>query len=88
MASLSHPCFNVSPSASGWAVERMNRETTGFRKVSRYRETFAYQFPWIHHSGREWYTSVYHRPLSRWFRALQHVTVGDTAPHEPLPDPV
>jgi SAM-dependent methyltransferase len=85
VASLSHPCFSVSPSSSGWAVERMDRRTTVFRKVSRYRETFEYQFPWVHHSGREWYTNVYHRPLSWWFRALSDAGLAVTAFEEPEP---
>lgn len=85
VASLSHPCFNVSPSSSGWAVERMDRKTTVFRKVSRYREIFEYEFPWIHHSGREWYTTVYHRPLSWWFRAIGGSGMVVTAFEEPEP---
>jgi ubiquinone/menaquinone biosynthesis C-methylase UbiE len=85
VASLPHPCFNVSPSSSGWAVERMDRRTTVFRKVSRYRETLEYEFPWIHHSGREWYTTLYHRPLSWWFRAIRGAGMVVTAFEEPEP---
>ncbi len=85
VASLPHPCFNVSPSSSGWAVERMDRTTTVFRKVSRYREVFEYPFPWLEHSGHEWHTTVYHRPLSWWFRAFGGAGFGVTAFEEPEP---
>ena len=39
---LSHPCFDVSVSSSGWVVERIGFETTVFRKVSRYRRVFEH----------------------------------------------
>ena len=42
ITSLSHPCFDVSVSSSGWVVERIGFETTVFRKVSRYRRVFEH----------------------------------------------
>jgi ubiquinone/menaquinone biosynthesis C-methylase UbiE len=85
VASFSYPCFDVSVSSSGWAVERMGFETTVFRKVSRYRRVFEHWIPWRGEAGQEWRTPAYHRPLSWYFRALRRAGFVVTAFEEPEP---
>jgi ubiquinone/menaquinone biosynthesis C-methylase UbiE len=85
VASFSHPCFDVSVSSSGWAVERMGFETTVFRKVSRYRRVFEHWIPWRGEEGRECRTLAYHRPLSWYFRALRGAGFVVSAFEEPEP---
>ena len=84
VASLSHPCFDLGVH-SGWMAEQILKETTIWRKVSRYREVFGHQVRWQDESGREWYTTGYHRPLSWYFRALRGVGFVVTAFEEPEP---
>jgi ubiquinone/menaquinone biosynthesis C-methylase UbiE len=85
VASLSHPCFDVSVSSSGWVVERMGFETTVFRKVGRYRRVFEHWIPWRGEAGQEWWTPAYHRPLSWYFRALRGAGFVVSAFEEPEP---
>jgi ubiquinone/menaquinone biosynthesis C-methylase UbiE len=85
VASLSHPCFDVSVSSSGWVVERMGFETTVFRKVGRYRRVFEHWIPWRGEAGQEWRTPAYHRPLSWYFRALRGAGFVVSAFEEPEP---
>jgi ubiquinone/menaquinone biosynthesis C-methylase UbiE len=88
VASLSHPCFDVSVSSSGWVVERMGFETTVFRKVGRYRRVFEHWIPWRGEAGQEWWTPAYHRPLSWYFRALRGAGFVVSAFEEPEPTEV
>ena len=84
VTSHSHPCFALG-AHSGWVVERILKDTTVWRKVSRYREVFRHQLPWQDESGREWSTTGYHRPLSWYFRALRGAGFVVTAFEEPEP---
>ena len=83
VVSLSHPCFVVSVSSSGWVVERVGFETTVFRKVGRYRGVFEHWIPWRGEAGQEWWTPAYHRPLSWYFRALRGAGFVVSAFEEP-----
>jgi ubiquinone/menaquinone biosynthesis C-methylase UbiE len=78
VASLSHPCFDVSLSSSGWVVERVGLETTIFRKISHYRRVFKYWIPWRGEADHIWWTPAYHRPLSWYYfsRDDAHRVVG------------
>jgi len=85
VASLSHPCFDIV-GASAWVVERMDFTTTVWRKVRRYRESFAGLVPWqgpdaVHVAD----TPAYHRPLSWYVRALRAAALAVTAFEEPEP---
>lgn len=85
ITSLSHPCFDVSVSSSGWVVERIGFETTVFRKVSRYRRVFEHWITWRGEAGQHWQTLAYHRPLSWYFRALRSAGFVVSAFEEPEP---
>lgn len=85
MASLSHPCFDVSVSSSGWVVERVGFETTIFRKISHYRRVFEHWIPWRGEADQEWCTPAYHRPLSWYFRTLCRAGFVVSAFEEPEP---
>jgi ubiquinone/menaquinone biosynthesis C-methylase UbiE len=86
VASLSHPCFDVV-NASAWVVERMDFTTTIWRKVSRYRTSFAGQVPWRDSPDANAFASTpaYHRPLSWYVRTLRAAGFVITAFEEPEP---
>lgn len=84
VASLSHPCFDVV-GASAWVIERMDFTTTIWRKVRRYRESFAGQVPWRAGEDHVANTPAYHRPLSWYVRTLRTAGFVVTALEEPEP---
>lgn len=82
VAQFLHPCFHI-PEASSWVVERMGTDTTVWRKVRRYREPFQGRVYW--REGNDLiYTASYHRPLSRYVRALREAGLALTALEEPM----
>ncbi|MBI4233700.1 MAG: class I SAM-dependent methyltransferase, partial [Chloroflexi bacterium] len=78
VASISHPCFDVGD-ASGWLVEKVSLKTTVYRKVSHYREVFQDWCYWRVKPDELWYTPIYHRPLSWYFRAFRSAGLAITA---------
>ena len=84
VATLSHPCFDV-PGASAWVVERMDFNTSVWRKVGRYRDVFAGTCPWHGPGGQVLRTPIYHRPLSWYVRALRAAGFALTAFEEAEP---
>lgn len=84
IATLPHPCFDV-PGASAWVVERMDFDTTVWRKIRRYREVFSAACPWRGPSDQLFYTPIYHRPISWYVRALRAAGFALTAFDESEP---
>jgi hypothetical protein len=66
-------------------VERFGPTTAVYRKVSRYREDLQKRAHWRGEVERIWFTTLYHRPLSWYFRALRGAGFVVSAFEEPEP---
>lgn len=82
--SISHPCFDIGD-ASAWVIERAGVTTTVWRKVSRYRESFAHRVKWRVDDHRMLETTTHHRALSWYFRQLAEQGFVVTSFEEPAP---
>ncbi|MCI4341453.1 MAG: class I SAM-dependent methyltransferase [Thermoplasmata archaeon] len=85
VASICHPCFDTGFCA--WSLERIERRSTVYRKVTGYRALAATTGPWVLPDGSEARTPYYHRPLSWYARALSDSGLLIRRLEEPAPLP-